>query len=111
MSKIPEKGERIQTMGHIDVTVNSSGDVISAKIYFKRKSSIIHENRHTRQNYHKMSKFQRAVEAFQFQRIFSAEDVQETIDIEKKLHYPDPDFQPKKYDIEEMVKDLYQIGK
>lgn len=92
-----------------------SGFVSGAKVYFRAGSlsSIIHENRHTRQNYKLMSKFEREVEAFTYQRMFNAQDVEDRIKGAFSIYqaWKVEGRQPKKYDIEEMVNDVYVLSK
>ena len=88
----------------------ADGVAVSGKIWIRpgKTSTVIHENRHTRQA-QSLSTFDSEVEAYKYQRIFSASDVQYYIDKAKMAQYPIVvGTEIGKYDIEEMVKWVYK---
>jgi hypothetical protein len=72
-------------------------------------SSVIHENRHTRQSFY-MTTCQREIEAFTIQSIFSPSDLNDRINNARNDKYPPGSYDPSLlpvWGIKEMVEDVY----
>ncbi|HBG69964.1 MAG: hypothetical protein A2W93_05585 [Bacteroidetes bacterium GWF2_43_63] len=107
-------GFRSEVVGHTETKYNEeTNEITSNKVYIRagRVSTVIHENRHTRQS-PLLPLCDREIEAFTYQSIFSPSDVKKSIDNARSVKYPpggaiDPALMPK-WGIIEMVKDVYK---
>ncbi len=105
-----DSGLKSNEAGKTITSEDSNGEITSAKVFFRSGyfSTVIHENRHTRQPF-SMPAYNAELEAHIYQRIFNYSDVQKKIDNHLQNEYLNKGKPiPMNFRLEDYIKEVYK---